>query len=199
MCRVSEGVFRDEYCEADDGTASEVDDVVDCDHFQVQDDRPGSSDWPSQDQCSADVAGLPHVKLTALVARFDLEDVESPGVARGGLHLKNISRDAAPRGQVHVAVQNSERPFSTGGVLCRTQTLIVTELYVWRFTYEGVQTCVPSLEIETHLCCCTRVVTRLTFIEVFAAPAILKDVVTGRTRARERARSVYTRVLTQEV
>lgn len=65
----------------------------------------------------------PHVKLTALVARFDLEDVESPGVARGGLHLKNISRDAAPRGQVHVAVQNSERPFSTGGVLCRTQTL----------------------------------------------------------------------------
>lgn len=58
MCRVSEGVFRDKYCEADDGTASEVDDVVDCDHFQVQDDRPRSSDWPSQDQCSADVAGL---------------------------------------------------------------------------------------------------------------------------------------------
>lgn len=58
MCRVSEGVFRDEYCKADDGTASEVDDVVDCDHFQVQDDRPGSFDWPSQDQRGTDVAGL---------------------------------------------------------------------------------------------------------------------------------------------
>lgn len=58
MCRVSEGVFRDEYCEADDGTASEVDDVVDCDHFQVQNDCPRSFDRPSQDQRSADVACL---------------------------------------------------------------------------------------------------------------------------------------------
>lgn len=58
MCRDSEGVFRDEYCEADDGTASEVDDVVHCDHFQVQDDRPRSFSWPSQDQRGAYVAGL---------------------------------------------------------------------------------------------------------------------------------------------
>lgn len=58
MCRASEWMFRDKYCEADDGTASEVDDVVDCDHFQVQDDRPRSFDWPSQDQRSADIAGL---------------------------------------------------------------------------------------------------------------------------------------------
>lgn len=65
----------------------------------------------------------PHVKLTALVARFDLEDVESPRVARGGLHLENIGRDAASRGQVHVTVQNSERPVSTGRVLRRTHTL----------------------------------------------------------------------------
>lgn len=33
----------------------------------------------------------------------------------------------------------------------------------------------------------------------FAAPAVLKDVVTWWTRAGERARSVYTRVLAQEV
>lgn len=58
MRKVSEGVFRDEYCEADDRTASEVDDVVDRDHFQVQDHRPRPFDRPGQDQRSADIAGL---------------------------------------------------------------------------------------------------------------------------------------------
>lgn len=58
MWRVSEGVFRNKYCEADDGAASEVDDVVDCHHFQVQDHRPRPFNWPSQDQRGANVAGL---------------------------------------------------------------------------------------------------------------------------------------------
>lgn len=95
--RVSERMFRDEYCEADDGAASKVDDVVDSNHFQVQDDCLWSFDWPSQDQRSADVTGLPHVKCTAIVTRFDLEDVESPWVACSGLHLKYISGDTASR------------------------------------------------------------------------------------------------------
>lgn len=32
----------------DDGTALEVDGVVHYDHFQVQDDHPGSLDWPTK-------------------------------------------------------------------------------------------------------------------------------------------------------
>lgn len=69
----------------------------------------------------------PHVKLTTFIARLDLEDVESPGVTCSGLHLEDISRDTASRGQVHVAVQNSEGSVSTGGVLRRTHTLTERE------------------------------------------------------------------------
>ena len=59
----------------------------------------------------------PHVKLSALVARLDLEDVEGPGVARGGLHLEDVCGHAAARRQVHVAVQDGEGPVSAGRVL----------------------------------------------------------------------------------
>lgn len=54
----------------------------------------------------------------------------------------------------------------TGFLLPTFMNSLVTELYVRWITSKRVQTCVTSLEIETHLCCCTGVVTRLTFIEV---------------------------------
>lgn len=88
-------MFRHVYRQANDGAASEVDDVVDRDHLQVQHHLPGTCDWPGEDQRGADVAGLPHGKLSAIVARLDLEDVEGAGVARGGLHLEDVCRHTA--------------------------------------------------------------------------------------------------------
>lgn len=58
-----------------------------------------------------------HVKLSSLVARLYLEDVEGAGVARGGLHLEDVCRHTAPRRQVHVSVQNSEGFVPAGRVL----------------------------------------------------------------------------------
>lgn len=54
----SERMFRHVYRQANDGAASEVDDVVDRDHLQVQHHLPGTCDWPGEDQRGADVAGL---------------------------------------------------------------------------------------------------------------------------------------------
>lgn len=67
----------------------------------------------------------PHVKLSAFVARLDLEDVEGAGVARGGLHLEDVCRHTAPRRQVHVSVENSEGFVPAGRVLSRAQALTV--------------------------------------------------------------------------
>lgn len=109
--------------------------------------------------------------------------------------MKYIGRNTAARRQIHMPVQDSKRSFPTRGILRRTHALtererqkyiqnilqlfnkkisqmtdlsnsLVTELYVRWIASKRVQTCVTSLEIETHLCCCTGVVTRLTFIEV---------------------------------
>lgn len=113
----SERVLRDKYRQTYDGAASEVDDVVDRDHLQVQHHLPGPLDGPGQDQRGAHVTGLSHVKLSSLVARLYLEDVEGAGVARGGLHLEDFCRHTAPRRQVHVSVQNSEGFFPAGRVL----------------------------------------------------------------------------------
>lgn len=93
----SERVLGDKYRQTYDGAASEVDDVVDRDHLQVQDQLSGPLDWPGQDQRGAHITGLPHVKLPSFVARLYLEDVEGAGVARGGLHLEDVCRHTAPR------------------------------------------------------------------------------------------------------
>lgn len=63
------------------------------------------------------------MKLSALVARLDLEDVEGAGVARGGLHLEDVCRHTAPGRQVHVSVENSEGFVPAGRVLSRAQAL----------------------------------------------------------------------------
>lgn len=59
----------------------------------------------------------PHVKLSPIVARLYLEDVEGAGIARGGLHLEDICRHTAPRRHVHVSVQNGEGLIPAGRVL----------------------------------------------------------------------------------
>lgn len=51
-------MLRDEYRQAYDGAAPEVDDVVDRDHLQVQHHLPGALEGPRQDQRGAHVAGL---------------------------------------------------------------------------------------------------------------------------------------------
>lgn len=48
----------DKYCQSYDGAASEVDDIVDCDHLQVQHHLPGSLDGTRQDECGTHVTGL---------------------------------------------------------------------------------------------------------------------------------------------
>lgn len=68
-----------------------------------------------------------HVKLSSIVARLYLEDVEGAGVARGGLHLEDVCRHTAPRRQVHVSVQNSEGLVPAGRVLSWTHTLTAEE------------------------------------------------------------------------
>lgn len=113
----SERMLRHEYRQADDGAASEVDDVVDGDHLQVQHHLLRAADGPRQDQGGAHVTGLPHVKLSPDVARLDLEDVEGARVASGGLHLEDVCRHTAPRRQVHVSVQNGEGLVPAGRVL----------------------------------------------------------------------------------
>lgn len=54
----SERMFRDKYRQPDDGAASEVDDVVDRDHLQVQHHMFRPFDWPCQDQSGAHITGL---------------------------------------------------------------------------------------------------------------------------------------------
>ena len=54
----SERVLRDKYRQTYDGAASEVDDVVDSDHLQVQHHLSGSLDGPWEDECGAHVTGL---------------------------------------------------------------------------------------------------------------------------------------------
>lgn len=56
------------------------------------------------------------MKLSSLVARLYLEDVEGAGVTRGGLHLEDVCRHTATRGQVHVSVQNGEGLVPAGRV-----------------------------------------------------------------------------------
>lgn len=68
-----------------------------------------------------------HVKLSPVVARLYLEDVEGAGVTRGGLHLEDFGRHAAPRRQVHVSVQNSEGLVPAGRVLSGTHALTAEE------------------------------------------------------------------------
>ena len=54
----SERMLWDKYRQTYDGAASEVDDVVDRDHLQVQDQLLGPLDWPGQDECGAHITGL---------------------------------------------------------------------------------------------------------------------------------------------
>lgn len=54
----SERVLRDKYRQAYDGAASEVDDVVDRDHLQVQHHLPRPPEGPRQDERGAHIAGL---------------------------------------------------------------------------------------------------------------------------------------------
>lgn len=56
--RASERVRGDKYRQPNDGAASEVDDVVDGDHLQVQHHLPRTPDGPGQHQCCAHIAGL---------------------------------------------------------------------------------------------------------------------------------------------
>lgn len=48
----------DKYRQTYDGAASEVDDVVDRDHLQVQHHLSGPLDWPGQDERGAHITGL---------------------------------------------------------------------------------------------------------------------------------------------
>lgn len=76
----------------------------------------------------------PHVKLASIVARLYLEDVEDSRVTCGGLHLEDVCRHTAARRQVHVSVQNGERPVPAGGVLSWTHALTAEQrrcLQVW--------------------------------------------------------------------
>lgn len=49
------------------------------------------------------------------------------------------------------------------------------------------------------MCCCTGVVTSVTFIDIFTTPSILKHIISRRTDAGERAGCVHTSVLTQKL
>lgn len=57
-CGFSERMLRHVYRQPDDGASSEVDDVVDRDHLQVQHQHLRPFDGPRQDEGGAHVAGL---------------------------------------------------------------------------------------------------------------------------------------------
>lgn len=72
----SERVLWDKYRQTYDGAASEVDDVVDGDHLQVQHHLSGALDGPWQDECGAHITGL----------LWDEEDRRGMWVERAGKH-----------------------------------------------------------------------------------------------------------------
>lgn len=92
----SEWVLRHIYPQSDHRAASEVDDGVDSDHFQVQLQVSGPFDGACHHQGGTDGARLPHIEFSALIPRLDLENVISPRVASRGLHLEDVSRNRAP-------------------------------------------------------------------------------------------------------
>lgn len=73
----------------------------------------------------APTPSYPHVKFSALIPRFDLEDVIGPRVAGRGLHLEDVSRNGASRHHVHVPVQDGKGLVSAARVLSRTHTAAV--------------------------------------------------------------------------
>lgn len=93
--RRSERVLGHIYPQSNHRAASEVDDGVDRDHFQVQLYVPGPFDGASHHQGGTDGARLPHIEFSALIPRLDLENVISPRVAGCCLHLEDVSGNRA--------------------------------------------------------------------------------------------------------
>lgn len=73
----------------------------------------------------------PHMELSAFIARLDLEDVKGAWVACGGLHLKDICRHTAARGEVHVPEQDGEGVVLACKVLSQTHALTVKRQEKW--------------------------------------------------------------------
>lgn len=73
------------------------------------------------------IPSYPHVELSALIARLDLENVISPRIAGRGLHLEDVSRNGASRHHIHIPVQDGEGLVSAARILSRTHTAAVEE------------------------------------------------------------------------
>lgn len=89
----SERILGHVYPQSDHGAASEVDDSVDGDHLQVQLDVPRPFDGACHHQGGTDRPCLPHIELSTLIPRFDLENVIGARVSGGCLHLEDVSRN----------------------------------------------------------------------------------------------------------
>lgn len=188
-----------EYPQPDDGAASEVDDCVDGDHFQIQCDVARTLDGTSHNQGGTDGACLPHVEFSAFIPRLDLENVVGTRVASCCLHLEDVSWDTACRYHVHMPVQDGKRLVSASRIFSWAHTPIVIYGHVGLLTPHRVQTFVGTLDVEAGLLHRTCVVPVLAFVEIFATTAVVKQHVTGRTRAIVRPGLVHAHVLAEEL
>lgn len=140
LARGSERILRHIYPQSDHGAASEVDDSVDSDHLQVQLDVPRPFDGACHHQGGTHRPCLPHIELSTLVARFDLENVIGTRVSGCCLHLEDVSRNGASWHHIHVPIQDGEWLVSAAGVLSRTHTAVFTNQQIRLLTADGINT-----------------------------------------------------------
>lgn len=195
----SEWVLRHVYPQSDHGAASEVDDGVDSDHFQVQLYFPGPFDGACHHQGGTDGACLPHIEFSAFIPRLDLENVISPRVAGCCLHLEDVSRNRASRHHVHIPVQDGEGLVSAARILSGTHTAVIADPQIRLLAADGVNALEAPLQIVASLLQDARVVSVLTLIDVLAASVVIQQNVPSWAGAEVRARLVHTLMLAEEL
>lgn len=197
--RGSERVLGHIYPQSDHGAASEVDDRVDCDHFQVQLYVPRPFDGACHHQGGTDGARLPHIEFSALIPRLDLENVISPRVAGRRLHLEDVSRNGASRYHIHIPVQDGKGLVSAARILSGTHTAVIADPKIRLLTADGVNALEAPLQIVASLLQVTRVVSVLALVDILATPVVIQQNVTGGTGAEVRAGLIHTLMLAEEL
>lgn len=197
--RGSERVLRHVYPQSDHGAASEVDDSVDRDHFQVQLYVPRPFDGTCHHQGGTDGARLPHIEFSALIPRLDLENVIGPRVAGRRLHLEDVSRNRAARHHIHIPVQDGEGLVSAARVFSGTHTAVIADPQIRLLAADGVNAFEAPLQIVAGLLQDARVVSVLTLVDILAASVVIHQDVASRAGAEVRARLVHTLMLAEKL
>lgn len=96
-------------------------------------------------------------------------------------------------------VHNGKRFVAASSIFSWAHAPIVIDGDVGLLAPHRVQALVGALDVQTGLLHCTRVVSILTFIDIFATAAVVKKKVSGRAGAVKRSGSVHAHVLAEEL